>query len=80
MINEKIETRGNKPQILVAINGGFKTLRELSVEYNLRYITLSKRYHAGLRGYDLIKPVSGKLTIARKFRDYEKQLLINRSR
>jgi hypothetical protein len=79
MINKKIETRGAKPQIVVGINGEFKTLKQLSAEYNLPYITLSKRYHKGLRGYDLIKPIADKLSMARKFRVYEKQLMRNRS-
>jgi hypothetical protein len=80
MINKKNETRGTKPQILVDIDGEFKTLKQLSAEYNLPYITLSKRYHKGLRGYDLIKPISDKLSMARKLRAYEKQLMRNRSK
>jgi hypothetical protein len=74
------ETRGAKSEILVHIDGKFKTLRELSVEHGLLYITLSKRYHAGLRGLDLIKPVADKLVRAKKFREYEKLLMQNRSR
>ena len=72
------ETRGAKPQIIIEIDGEFKTLRELSLKYGLSYITLSKRYHAGLRGLDLIKPINEKLIVARKWMTYEKQLIQNR--
>ena len=72
------ETRGSKPQIIAEINGQYRTLRELSIEYKLSYITLSKRYHAGKRGYDLIAPIDEVLIQGRKFRAYEKQLIQNR--
>ena len=75
---ETKETRGAKPQIIAEINGQYRTLKQLSIEYKLPYITLSKRYHAGKRGYDLIAPIDEVLIQGRKFRAYEKQLIQNR--
>lgn len=72
------ETRGAKPQIIVDIDGQYRTLRELSLEYKLSYITLSKRYHAGKRGYALIAPIAEKLERGRMFRAYEQRLIKNR--
>jgi hypothetical protein len=77
-MNTPKETRGAKPQIIVHINGQYKTLKELAKEYKLSYITLSKRYHAGKRGYDLIAPIDEKLEHSRMFREYEQRLIKNR--
>jgi hypothetical protein len=74
------ETRGAKPQIIVDINGQYRTLRELEKEYKISYITLSKRYHAGKRGYDLIAPIDESLISGRRYRAYESQLIKNRYR
>ena len=47
--------RGRKPKILLMIDNVPKSLKQISQEYGIPYITLSKRYHKGLRGEDLLK-------------------------
>jgi hypothetical protein len=80
MTTTKKETRGAKPQIIVEIAGQYRTLQELSKEYGLSYITLSKRYHSGKRGYDLVAPIDDTILRNRAYREYEQQLIRNRYR
>jgi hypothetical protein len=50
-----VEGRGRKPKILLMMDNVPKSLKQISQEYGIPYITLSKRYHKGLRGEDLLK-------------------------
>jgi hypothetical protein len=56
--NAKTQNRNSRHNILVVINGVTKALSQWAEEHNLTYGTLKWRYYQGLRGLDLIAPIT----------------------
>lgn len=53
--------RGAKTEIYATIDGETRNIKEWAQMFDLNYFTMLSRYHAGVRGRDLIKPPRKKL-------------------